>query len=216
MMGYRYLDMAAYARRDEYDYFRSLAYPYVGVTVHADITPLHARVRAEGLPFFLSLLYVTSRAANEIPELRQRMRADGIVEYDVCPTSHTVSLGGGRYCYCMLRADCPFDVYLPAAVEAQEAARREASMTEPASDAESLFFVSTMPGIAFTSFVQPTPYPADSNPRFMFGKFFAAGDRILLLFSVQVNHALLGGQQLTAFFEALDRHIAAFGKGKSL
>ena len=96
MMGYRYLDMAAYARRDEYDYFRSLAYPYVGVTVHADITPLHARVRAEGLPVFLSLLYVTSRAANEIPELRQRMRSDGIVEYDVCPTSHTVSLGGGR------------------------------------------------------------------------------------------------------------------------
>ena len=216
MMGYRYLDMAAYARRDEYDYFRSLAYPYVGVTIHADITPLHARVRAEGLPFFLSLLYVTSRAANEIPELRQRMRADGIVEYDVCPTSHTVSLGGGRYCYCMLRADCPFDVYLPTAVEAQEAARREASMTESAADAESLFFVSTMPGIAFTSFVQPTPYPADSNPRFMFGKFFAAGDRILLPFSVQVNHALLGGQQLTAFFEALDRHIAAFGKGKSL
>ena len=108
------------------------------------------------------------------------------------------------------------DVYLPAAVEAQEAARREASMTESAADAESLFFVSTMPGIAFTSFVQPTPYPADSNPRFMFGKFFAAGDRILLPFSVQVNHALLGGQQLTAFFEALDRHIAAFGKGKSL
>lgn len=216
MMGYRYLDMAAYARRDEYDYFRSLAYPYVGVTVRADITPLHARVRAEGLPFFLSLLYVTSRAANEIPELRQRMRSDGIVEYDVCPTSHTVSLGGGRYCYCMLRADCPFEVYLPAAVEAQEAARRVASMAESASDAESLFFVSTMPGIAFTSFVQPTPYPADSNPRFMFGKFFAAGDRILLPFSVQVNHALLGGQQLTAFFEALDRHIAAFGKGKSL
>lgn len=215
-MGYRYLDMAAYARRDEYDYFRSLAYPYVGVTVNADITPLHTRVRAEGLPFFLSLLYVTSRAANEIPELRQRMRADGIVEYDVCPTSHTVSLGNGRYCYCMLCADCPFDVYLPAAVEAQEAARREASMTESADDAESLFFVSTMPGITFTSFVQPTPYPADSNPRFMFGKFFAADDRILLPFSVQVNHALVGGQQLTAFFEALDRHIAAFGKGESL
>lgn len=216
MMGYRYLDMAAYARRDEYDYFRSLAYPYVGVTVLADITPLHARVRAEGLPFFLSLLYVTSRAAHEIPELRQRMRADGIVEYDVCPTSHTVSLGGGRYCYCMLRADRPFEVFLPAAIEAQEDAKRAASMEESAADAESLFFVSTMPGIAFTSFVQPTPYPADSNPRFMFGKFFAAGDRILLPFSVQVNHALLGGQQLTAFFEALDRHIAAFGKGKSL
>lgn len=184
-MGYHLLDMTAYARLDEYNYFRSLAYPYVGVTVNADITPLHARVRAEGLPFFLSLLYVTSRAANSITAFRQRLRADGIVEYDNCPTSHTVSLGGGRYCYCMLRA-------------------------------ESLFFVSTMPGITFTSFVQPTPYPADSNPRFMFGKYFAEGDRVLLPFSVQVNHALVGGQQLTAFFEAPDAHIAAFGRGKDL
>ena len=159
---------------------------------------------------------MTSRAANSIAAFRQRLRADGIVEYDNCPTSHTVSLGDGRYCYCMLRADCPFDVFLPVAMQAQEAAKCAASMTESAADAESLFFVSTMPGITFTSFVQPTPYPADSNPRFMFGKYFAEGDRVLLPFSVQVNHALVGGQQLTVFFETLDAHIAAFGRGKDL
>ena len=215
-MAYRMLDMAAYARLDEYNYFRTLAYPYVGVTAQVDITPLRARVRAEGLPFFLSLLYVTSRAANSIPEMRQRLRGDGIAEYDLCPTSHTVSLGDGRYCYCMLRADRPFEVFLPAAMQAQEDAKRAASMTESAADAESLVFVSTMPGIAFTSLVQPTPFPADSNPRFMFGKFVEADGRVLLPFSVQVNHALVGGQQLTAFFEALDRRIAAFGKGEDL
>lgn len=215
-MAYRMLDMAAYARLDEYNYFRTLAYPYVGVTVQVDITPLRVRVHAERLPFFLSLLYVTARAANSIPELRQRLHEDGIAEYDLCPTSHTVSLGDGRYCYCMLRADRPFEAFLPAAMQAQEDAKRAASMTESAADAESLFFVSTMPGIAFTSLVQPTPFPADSNPRFMFGKFAEADGRVLLPFSVQVNHALVGGQQLTAFFEALDRHIAAFGKGEDL
>ena len=215
-MGYHMLDMTAYARSDEYNYFRSLAYPYVGVTAQVDITPLRARVRAEGLPFFLSLLYVTARAANSIPAFRHRLHADGIAEYDCCPTSHTVSLGDGRYCYCMLRADRPFADFLPDAVRAQEAAKRAASMEESADDAESLFFVSTMPGITFTAFVQPTPFPADSNPRFMFGKCYDAGDRTLLPFSVQVNHALLGGQQLTAFFAALDAHIAAFGRGKDL
>ena len=45
-MAYRMLDMAAYARLDEYNYFRTLAYPYVGVTAQVDITPLRARVRA--------------------------------------------------------------------------------------------------------------------------------------------------------------------------
>ena len=215
-MPYKTLDMSAYRRKAHFDYFRAMACPYVGLTANVDITALLAKVKAEKLPFFLTVCYCAARAANSVPEFRQRIVGEGIAQFDHCPTSHTVSLGDGRYCYCMLRADCPFDVFLPAAMQTQEAAKRAASMTESAADAESLFFVSTMPGITFTSFVQPTPYPADSNPRFMFGKYFAEGDRVLLPFSVQVNHALVGGQQLTAFFEALDAHIAAFGRGKDL
>ena len=211
-MAYRMLDMAAYARLDEYNYFRTLAYPYVGVTAQVDITPLRARVRAEGLPFFLSLLYVTSRAANSIPEMRQRLRRDGIAEYDLCPTSHTVSLGDGRYCYCMLRADRPLEAFLPAAMQAQEDAKRAASMTESAADAESLFFVSTMPGIAFTSLVQPTPFPADSNPRITWGKYALRDGRLCLPVTLLVNHALADGLHIAHFFEALRAEMDALAE----
>ena len=71
-MGYKELDMAAYKRRAHFDYFRSLAYPYAGVTVEIDISRLVPTLKAHGLPFFLPVLYCAVRAANSVPEFRQR------------------------------------------------------------------------------------------------------------------------------------------------
>ena len=39
-MNYKYIDMETYKRRSHFEYFKSLAYPYVGVTVNVDITEL--------------------------------------------------------------------------------------------------------------------------------------------------------------------------------
>ncbi len=50
-----------------------------------------------------------------MPELRQRIRRDGIVEYDRCLSSHTVALPDGTYCYCTLACAQPLGAFLPAA-----------------------------------------------------------------------------------------------------
>ena len=53
-MSERILNMERYERRAQFDYFRSLAYPYLGVTVEVDVTDYLARLNAAGYPFFLS------------------------------------------------------------------------------------------------------------------------------------------------------------------
>ena len=117
-MDYKELDMSAYARRAHFDYFRSLGYPYVGVTVNVDITDLVRKAKEEELPFFLSLCYCVAQAANAVPEFRQRIHGDGIIQYEWCQTSHTVALEDGTYCYCTLESDMSFRDYLPRAREA--------------------------------------------------------------------------------------------------
>ena len=52
-----------------------------------DITDFYQAVEARKVPFFLSFLYCAARAANGVPELRQRLRGEEILEYDHCPTS---------------------------------------------------------------------------------------------------------------------------------
>ena len=66
-----------------------------GVTVQVDVTEPADWCRETGSSFFLAVLYAAVRAANGVPELRRRIRGDQVVEYDRCPSSHTVALRTG-------------------------------------------------------------------------------------------------------------------------
>ena len=72
-MSFEYIDMETYKRRAHFGYFCGLAYPYVGLTANVEITGLLAKVKAEKLPFFLTVCYCVSRAANGVAEFRQRI-----------------------------------------------------------------------------------------------------------------------------------------------
>lgn len=205
-MCYHNINMDAYKRKDHFQYFKNLAYPYVGVSVNVEITELYAVVKAQKLPFFLTFLYCVARAANQVPEFRQRISGDGIVEYDYCKTSHTVALDDGTYCYCTLNCDLPFRAYLPDAVRSQEEAKREKSVQDQ-DDGNELIFISTLPWLSYTSLVQPVPMPADSNPRITWGAFFEQDTKRLLPVSVLCNHALVDGAHISQFYSALRQQI---------
>ena len=161
----RRINMDAYPRKKHFDYFRAMAYPYVGATVKTDITDFAKAVKREGLPFFLSFCYCAARAANDVPEFRQRIEGSGIVEFSHCPTSHTVALDDGTYCYCTLRSNMPLSEYLPLAVQAQKAARQARSVEDSEEEAGSLIFVSTLPWLSYESLIQPCLLYTSPSPR---------------------------------------------------
>ncbi len=207
-MDYKVLDMDKYSRRKHFDYFRSLAYPYVGMTVNVDITDFVRKTKEEGLPFFLSLCYCVAQAANGVPEFRQRIRDGSIIQYDWCQTSHTLALEDGSYCYCTLESNMSFREYLPRAVEAQKLASKERSL-EDGEDGDSLLFVSSIPFISYTSLIQPVPCPADSNPRISWGKYFRQGDRLMLPITVLCHHALVDAIHISRFYATLDMALTS-------
>ena len=136
-MNFKYLDMASYNRLSHFEYFKSLAQPYVGVTVNVNITQLLATIKENKLPFFLTICYCVSQAANGVSEFKQR-----IVDYTP-----------------------DFAAFLSYAVEEQEKAKTIRSIDEEAEDTLNKLFISTLPWFSFTSMINPTPVPADSNPR---------------------------------------------------
>ena len=169
-MNWRTVDMSRESRRDQFAYFQTLSNPYVGVTVQVDVTELAVWCRERGTSFFLAVLYAAVRAANGVPELRRRIRGDQVVEYDRCPSSHPVALPDGTYCYCSLEVDRPFREFLPYAAAEQERVKAAPTL-EDGEDGESLFFVSCVPWLSYTALTQPTPTPADSNPRITWGRW---------------------------------------------
>ena len=217
MATYRVIPLESYPRRAHFSYFRAMANPYMGLTVSVNITEFMAALQEEKAPFFLSFLYCVSRAANRVPQLRQRVKNGEIIEYLHCPTSHTVALKNETYCYCSLESHLPFDAFLPYALQAQENARKTASLEDGDEEvALPLLFLSSLPWITYDALLQPTPTPADTNPRITWGRWRQEGERYLLPVTLLCNHALVDGLHLARFYDALNQELAAFPQKTSL
>lgn len=199
--------MNTYPRRDHFAHFCAMAYPYVGVTVDADVTDLLALCREKGYSFYLLVLHAVALAADEVDEFRRRIDQGGIVEYDECPTSHTELKPDGTYAYCTLRHHMPLADYL-AKAEAARAAVRESGTIEEEDDVQSMYFISTLPWLHYTQLVQPVACGEESNPRITWGKYQPdAAGRMMMPLSVLVHHALADGLHIAKFYEAFDRQV---------
>ena len=212
-MDYRVIEWKDYPRREHFAYFSAMADPYVGVTAEVDITRLLRACKQGGTPFFLSFLYCAGRAANRVPQLRQRIVDGRPVEFERCDTSHTVMREDGTYSYCRLDCMQPFESYLPAALALQQKARERGGLDD-GEDAVSLLFISTLPWVRYTAIRQPVPMPADSNPRITWGMYAQAEGRTSMPVTLLANHALVDGAHIGAFFSALEAEMDEFVLGR--
>ncbi len=203
------IDLTAYPRASHFRYFLNMGYPYVGMTVQADITEFYHWQKQNGVPFFLAFLWCAARAVKRVPAFRQRIRDGEILEYPWCPSSHTVAREDGTYAYCQLDCRGDFASFLKRALPLHEEAARHGTIEEDTSDMLPYFYVSTVPWVHYTSVTQPTPIPADSNPRLVWGKYAAEGERITMPVTVLCHHGLVDGRQIGDFYRELD---AAMGK----
>lgn len=203
----KYIDLNTYPRREHYEFFRGMAYPYMGLTANVDVTPLLKAAREQGGSKFLACLYAAAQAANSVPQLRQRMLGDAIVEFDHCDTAHTVALEDGTFSNCQTDCRRSFSEFLVYGQQCQQKAKQTHGFVSADDDETDLIFVSCIPWVSFTQVIQPVPVPGDSNPRIVFGKFIQNGEKTEMPLSIQCNHALVDGRHLGMFYEAF-RQIA--------
>ena len=208
-MEYKVIDMETYPRRDQFELFNSYAYPYMGLTVNVDITDFLRKVKEREVDFFLSFCWCVYRAANAVPEFKQRIKDGRIVEHPEALMSTTLSMPDGNYCYCDFDCKLPFDEYLPKAREAKRLAIERGKIEEYA-DVDASLFCSCVPWLSYSALVQPVPQPADSNPRITWGKYFEQNGRVLIPLSTLCNHALMDGRHLSLFYAAMDKALSEF------
>lgn len=203
----RVIPLEGFPRRAHFEYFAAMANPYVGVTVKVDVGALLHACRAAGTPFSLSVIYCMGRAANAVPQLRQRISRGEILEYPRCDTSHTVLRPDETYGYCRLNCMQPFAEFLPEA-RARHAAAQRGENLEADADETDLLFLSALPWLHYTALTQPVPHPADSNPRITWGKYQEEGRRAPLPVTLLANHALVDGIHMAHFFTHPEAEMA--------
>ena len=197
----KHIDLADYPRRDHFNLYLNMAYPYAGVTVEVDVTDLLALCKEKKYSFYLMVLHAVALAADEVPEFRRRIDHGGIEvghEPDERerlladrPAKPSTGLAPGKagiveYDECPtshieLKPDgtyayCALRHHMPLKeflqrAETARAAARENGSIEEEDDVQSMYFVSTLPWLHYTQLIQPVACGEDANPRFSWGKY---------------------------------------------
>lgn len=209
-MSFIKIDLENYPRRQHLEYFSALQYPYVGVTNNVDVTDLVQFCKHKKCSFYLVFMHIAALAADDVRELRQRIKNGDVIEYSECPTSHTELLNNGTYCYCTLYHHMELDEYISYAENTRKKCLLNGNIDED-SDSESMYFISSLPWIHYTSLIQPVAGGEESNPRITWGKFQKDYfGREQLPVTILAHHGLVDGIHIAKFYENLEKKLKEF------
>lgn len=197
------IDIENWKRKDHYYYFRQLDYPHFNICGNLDITKFHRYSKENNLPFFISVLYTSSKTANSIKEFRMRIRKDQVVEHETVHPSFTAMIEEEVFSFCTVNYTENFEEFRTDT--AKEIAKVKNSIyIKDETGRDDLLYITSIPWISFTNITHPIQMnPVDSIPRISWGKYFEDNGKIKLPMSVQVHHALMDGIHVGKYFTVL-------------
>ncbi|MFC1878765.1 CatA-like O-acetyltransferase [Chloroflexota bacterium] len=193
-------------RREHFNLYNTFDHPHFGLCANVDITELYPYVKQRQISINVAIIYILVRAANAIPEFRQRIRGGGVVEHEVVHPSTTVMADKvDIFSFCQIEFCKDFPEFSARAdQQIANAKKRPTLKNKPGKD--DLLFLTAIPWVSFTSFIHPANLqPPDSVPRLSWGKFFEEGQSIKMPLGVQVHHALMDGKHVGRFYEEVQR-----------
>lgn len=206
----RVIDVESWPRREHFRLYRGFEFPHVNICVQLDITALWAnRARTSASPTVI-LVYTITKAANRVPEMRQRIRGEQLVEHEVIHPLITVLGDDDLFGVVTLTYEACFATFASKAAESLAKAKEGTSLNEFPHDQEGKFVrddllsITILPWLAFTGFAITRKPQVDCIPLLAFGKVQAAGDRYLLPFFVNFHHALADGLHVARFVKYIE------------
>lgn len=204
----RVIDIASWPRRRHFDLFNAYDAPHFGLCAPVDVTTLWRVAAERDCAVTVALVYLLSKAANDVPEFRCRIRGAQVVEHDIVHPSTTVLTREELFGFCPLQYEPDFARFAPAAVDAMARAA-ESAILEDDPGRDDLLFMTAVPWIAFTGVVHAMRLrPTDSVPRIAWGRATSQHDRKTMPLAVQVHHALVDGLHVGRYYERVQELLS--------
>jgi chloramphenicol O-acetyltransferase type A len=204
----RHIDLETWPRRDHFKVFSTWDYPHFSLCANVDLTAFYPTVKQRRISFTVAIVYLIARAANAIPEFRYRIRPDGVVEHEIVHPSTTILTKEDLFSFCNFEYAADFALFAPRAAEQIAHVREHPTLEGKGPGRDNVLYMTAIPWVSFTSFMHPLQlYPADSVPRFAWGKFFEEGDSLRMPLSVQGHHALMDGLHVGRFYAEVQEYL---------
>jgi chloramphenicol O-acetyltransferase type A len=196
----RQIDIQTWPRREHFKVFSAFEYPHFSLCANVNLTAFFPFVKQRGISFTVAVVYVLARAANAIPEFRHRIRSGKVVEHEIVHPSGTILTDDDLFSFCTFEYIENFSEFAAKAAE-RIAYVKDDSTLEDGPEQDDLLYMTAIPWVSFTSFMHPLRLqPADSVPRFAWGKLFKEDESLKMPLSVQGHHALMDGIHVGRYY----------------
>ena len=203
----RSIDMQTWSRRNHFRLFSTFNHPHFNMCVNVDVTAFYPFVKRNKYSLTVSMVYVIARASNAIPEFRQRIRGDQVVEHEIVNPGFSILVDKDLFSFCDVAYAEDFSEFARRA-EKKIADVKAHLELENNPEKDDVLYMSPIPWVSFTSFTHPMQFhPADSIPRFAWGKYFQEGETLKMPLSVQGHHAVMDGIHMGRYYETLQEYL---------
>lgn len=199
------IDIDVWKRKEHFLFFHGMDYPQYNICFNLDITGLLKSMKQKRLPFNFTMMYLSTLSVNEVEEFRYRIRNSKVILHEMVHPSFTYLDGKSDY-FKFVTAEMKNGLK-----EFVEEARNKSSRQETFFGLEELsgrddfIFYTAIPWISFTHLSHTINLNKDDAiPRISWGKYFKDREKILLPYSVQVNHAFVDGIHIARYKERLE------------
>ncbi len=201
------IDITTWKRAQHYNFFHKMDHPQYNICMNVDITHFLNKVKEHKLPFYYAMTYAAMAAANEIEEFKYRIRGEQVILHEqIHPSFTEITPGTELFKIVTVDLERTMEEFITSAKNQSE------NQTEyfpfHLMNRDDLVYITCIPWISFTHLSHTINLNRDDSvPRLSWGKYFTVGDKVLLPYSVQVNHALCDGLHVGKYMERLQDYL---------
>jgi len=204
MNEYRIIDKQTWPRRELFDFYMGFDAPCFNISVSLEASALYARARERNESFFMLSLYAILRAANAVPQLRQRVFKNGpIVEFSSIAVMTPIMTDREMFNSIWCEYAPTFAEFVKEAAPKAEEARRS-PVTLLQGHGEDFICANCLPWLHFTSVTQAEYGSSQAAPILSWGKL--ENGRVPI--SCKFHHAFVDGLHAARFFGHIEESFA--------
>lgn len=203
------INRESWPREGHYRFFAAVSHPFYSLTFPVDVTALRRYAKGRGLSFYAAMIFLVTKAMEDVEEFRLRDRNGVIVRHDRLIPSFTDLKPGSELFYIVTLETGDDLVEFCARAKAQSAAQTEFIISGDWDEDQCIYF-SCLPWFPITALTNERNVdPSDTVPRVAWGRWEERDGRTILSLSLELNHRLLDGYHVGQFYQALNARIGA-------
>jgi chloramphenicol O-acetyltransferase type A len=206
-MAIKLINIETWKRKNHFNFYKDFYDPYFNVCCQIDVTKVAEYSKIKNISLFFTLLYLSSKACNQVKAFRLRLTEDKqVIEYQKVNPSATLLNDDETFTFCDFEFQDNLKQFVSHAEQARIEALQQESLTKISNTAEQVFY-SILPWLSFTSYKHANSSTGVGNPKIVFGKITRQASRSFMPISVELHHALADGIDIAKYIQCFETNI---------